>query len=103
MVTKGDDECTKRIKADYKIESIIGQGAFATVRKAKHRKTKERVAVKILSKRKMSKEEMAGMENEISILESIDHPNVVKLIDTYEDSSHFCLIMELMHGGELFD
>jgi calcium/calmodulin-dependent protein kinase I len=51
----------------------------------------------------MSKEDTVGMENEISILGSIDHPNVVKLIDTYEDTGHFCLIMELVHGGELFD
>lgn len=34
---------------------------------------------------------------------NVDHPNVVKLIDTYEDKGHYCLIMELMKGGELFE
>ena len=33
----------------------------------------------------------------------MDHPNVVKLIDVYEDERHWCLVMELMEGGELFD
>ena len=33
----------------------------------------------------------------------MDHPNVVKLIDVFEDERHWCLVMELMEGGELFD
>ena len=53
------------MKIDYKIEGIIGQGAFATVRKAKNRETGDRVAVKILSKRKMSPEDIVGMNYEI--------------------------------------
>ena len=32
-----------------------------------------------------------------------DHPNTVKLLQVYEDSAHYCLVMELMTGGELFD
>lgn len=79
------------------------RGAFATVRKGKHRETGDHVAIKILSKRKMNEEDIAGMQNEIAILSQIDHPNVVKLVDTYEDKGHYCLIMELMQGGELFE
>lgn len=33
----------------------------------------------------------------------MDHPNIVKLFDLYEDDGHYFLIMELMTGGELFD
>ena len=33
----------------------------------------------------------------------MDHANVVKLIATYEDKGHYCLVMELMEGGELFE
>ena len=36
-------------------------------------------------------------------MKSVDHPNVVKLIDVFEDERHWCLVMELMEGGELFD
>ena len=49
------------MKKDYKIEGVIGQGAFATVRKGKNRETGERVAIKILSKRKMTEEDIVGM------------------------------------------
>lgn len=97
------NEAEKQIRVDYKIESVIGSGAFATVRKGKHRQSQEKVAIKILSKRKMNEDDIVGMQNEISILSTIDHPNVVKLVDTYEDKGHYCLIMELMQGGELFE
>jgi len=36
-------------------------------------------------------------------LKHVDHPNIVKLIDVFEDDRHWCLVMELMQGGELFD
>lgn len=62
-----------------------------------------RYAVKVLSKRKMSEEDMAAMETEITIMRQIDHPNIIKLLDVFEDDRHWCLVMELMTGGELFD
>ena len=39
----------------------------------------------------------------ISILKELDHPNVIKHFDTFEDSSSIYLIMEMCDGGELFD
>ena len=102
-MVEDEESSQNQMKKDYKIEGVIGQGAFATVRKGKNRETGERVAIKILSKRKMTEEDIVGMQNEIRILSTIDHPNIVKLIDTYEDKGHYCLVMELMHGGELFE
>jgi calcium/calmodulin-dependent protein kinase I len=93
----------RNIKETYKIEGTIGKGSFATVKKAKNRATGKRYAVKVLSKKKMSEEDKVAMQTEIDILKQIDHPNVVKLIDVFEDERHWCLVMELMEGGELFD
>ena len=36
-------------------------------------------------------------------MKQVDHPNIVKLHDIYEDEKYFFLVMELMTGGELFD
>jgi len=33
----------------------------------------------------------------------LDHPNVIKLYETYEDSKNIYLVMEMCEGGELFD
>jgi calcium/calmodulin-dependent protein kinase I len=44
-----------------------------------------------------------GLQNEIDILTHVDHPNIVKLYEVFEDIDHYSLVMELMTGGELFD
>lgn len=41
--------------------------------------------------------------NNFVFLQYIDHPNIVKLLDTVETSKHYCLILEYVSGGELFD
>jgi len=40
---------------------------------------------------------------EIDIMTQLDHPNVIKLFETFEDSRNVYLVMELCEGGELFD
>ena len=39
----------------------------------------------------------------MEILKNIDHPNIVRMLDAYEDERHVCFVMELMTGGELFE
>lgn len=43
------------------------------------------------------------MINEIDTLRTLDHPNVVKIYEYFEDMDHFYIIMDLISGGELFD
>ena len=45
---------------------------------------------------------MERLRTEIDILKTLDHPNIVKLVDIFEDERHICLVMELLLGGELF-
>ena len=71
------------------------------MRKGKSRTTGERVAIKVISKRKMTEEDKIGLQNEIDILKQVDHPNIVKLHDIYEDDKYYFLVMELMMGGEV--
>ena len=51
----------------------------------------------------MSEEDVAAMQNEIEIMRQVNHPNIVSMSAVYEDKAHYCLVMELMRGGELFD
>lgn len=41
--------------------------------------------------------------NEIDILKQLDHPNIVKIYEFYQDKLNFYLITEFIEGGELFD
>ena len=94
---------TRNILDIYKIEQTIGIGAFARVKRVKHRETGNRYAVKVYQINKMSEGEKESMNTEIEILKQIDHPNIIKLYDVYEDEKYICLVIELMEGGELFD
>lgn len=40
---------------------------------------------------------------EVEILKQLDHPNIVKLFEVYEDDKHWSLVMELVQGGQLFE
>lgn len=45
------------------------------------------------------------LQNECDLLQDVDHPNIIKIIEVYDDNvkKKFYMVMELMTGGELFD
>jgi calcium/calmodulin-dependent protein kinase I len=60
-------------------------------------------AVKIIDKKEMVKSSASVVKQEIEILKAVgSHPNIVQLVDHYEDNSKHYLIMELCLGGDLF-
>jgi serine/threonine protein kinase len=51
----------------------------------------------------MSEGEKESMEVEMEVLKQLDHPNIIKLYEIFEEEKYICLVIELMEGGELFD
>lgn len=51
----------------------------------------------------MDPDDQNQLYQEVEILSQLDHPNVVRLVEIYEDDEMMYLVMELMEGGELFD
>lgn len=49
----------------------------------------------------LNEDELLSLQNEIHILTHVDHPNIVKLFEVFEDSHNYFLVMELMTGGEV--
>jgi len=68
-----------------------------------HKKTGLQRAIKVLQKSGMSKDEMSNLNEEVHILSEMDHPNIVKLYDFYNEKTTFSLVQEVVPGGELFD
>lgn len=93
----------QNIKDTYKISSTIGKGSYSSVKVAKHRDTGELFAVKVISKRKVGDDVMHQIMTEVEVLKQLDHPNIVKLFEVYEDDKHWWLVMELVQGGQLFE
>ena len=73
------------------------------VKKGINKKTGEKVAIKIIIKENLKEDELLGLQNEIDILTNVDHPNIVKLYEVFEDDNSYYLVMEQMPGGELFE
>jgi serine/threonine protein kinase len=93
------------IKKNYDLGDQLGSGNFAVVKKAKNKNSgngfPEDVAVKIIDKAKV--EDMGDIQREIEIMSMVDHKNVIKLYEIYDEPKKMHLIMELVTGGELFD
>ncbi|XP_016054367.1 PREDICTED: serine/threonine-protein kinase DCLK3 [Miniopterus natalensis] len=86
----------------YETGRVIGDGNFAVVKECRHRDTGQAYAMKIIDKSKLKgKEDM--MDSEILIIQSLSHPNIVKLHEVYETDAEIYLIMEYVQGGDLFD
>mmetsp|Transcript_66559 Transcript_66559/g.124185 ORF Transcript_66559/g.124185 Transcript_66559/m.124185 type:complete len:658 (+) Transcript_66559:108-2081(+) len=77
----------------------IGKGSFGKVLKASNRVTHAIRAVKSISKH--DKVEVDRVRQEVKIGRLLDHPNVVKLWEIFEDASCIFLVMELCAGGSL--
>ena len=81
--------------------SILGKGAFGTVVKCSNRLNGTYYAVKTIDKLKIQGK--LDYKQEIDILRDVNHPNVLSIIDYFEDDCNLYIITELYSGGDLFD
>eukprot|EP00742_Colponemidia_sp_Colp-10_P002797 GILJ01002991.1.p1 GENE.GILJ01002991.1~~GILJ01002991.1.p1 ORF type:complete len:769 (+),score=114.17 GILJ01002991.1:198-2504(+) len=87
----------------YELKEELGRGKFGIVRLAVHKRTHQRFAVKIISKKNMQESEREFIRTEVAILKLVRHPNIVKLMDIFENADYLYLVMELMDGGDLLE
>jgi calcium-dependent protein kinase len=85
----------------YDIIKEIGSGGFSRCLLVKNKITNQNFACKELIKKSISNYE--GLMREVNLMIKLDHPNIIKLYEYYEDEKNIYLIMELCTGGELFD
>ncbi|KAH7037585.1 uncharacterized protein B0I36DRAFT_420402 [Microdochium trichocladiopsis] len=110
----------------WQLGKTLGKGSAARVRLARHHVTHELAAVKILSQASChmtqpgslaeldqwdrQREEYQtenhiplSIEREVAILKLIDHPNIMKLYDIWENRSEIYLVLEFVERGDLFE
>lgn len=79
----------------------LGEGAFAKVVLATHLPTKKKVAVKIITKRKIPEEMKEYVAKEPGALASLKHKNIVSLYLVHEDTNYIYMFLQFMAGGDL--
>merc|ERR1719454_813507 len=79
----------------------LGEGSYGTVSKGANKATKMVRALKSIAKAKVK--DADRFKQEIAIMKIMDHPNIIKLFETFEDHRNIYLVMEMCTGGELFD
>jgi len=79
----------------------IGEGSYGSVCKARNKATKAMRAIKTINKAALKSPE--AFRKEIQIMKILDHPNICKLYESFQDHRNIYLVLELCTGGELFD
>lgn len=98
---------------DHKLEDVyeidwkappIGEGSFGTVHLATDKRTGQKVAIKKIPKQFTSNETFQReMQVLLEIRASGGHPNINALREYFEQPEHYCVVLEYISGGEMFD
>lgn len=87
----------------YRILRQINHGAFSKVYEGLDKVTKRVVAIKVMPKGGLKQKQIHTILREIKVHKSLSHGNIVQYFDFVETPENFCLVMEMMKGGELFE
>jgi len=88
------------IEKKYGFGEVIGKGAFSEVFEGFDRTSKEKFAIKVVKKKHIKKK---FLEREINIMMKIRHKGILLCHEVYETDTTIYLVLELVHGGELYD
>ena len=86
----------------YKIGRKIGQGAFGKVNIGLHILTGRVVAIKSFKKENCNSEKINKIINERNLMKELDHKNIIRILDYFEDKNYIFIIMEYINGGNLY-
>jgi len=94
---------TTPVSDEFDISATLGEGSFAVVKKGVKKSTKQSFAVKYISKANFDGD-LEELGNEVHLmLDVMNSPYVVRLVDVYESEKDLILILDLISGGELFE
>jgi serine/threonine protein kinase len=83
----------------YVLHETLGEGSFGKVKRAVHTETHEAVAIKILDKDQIEKQDAATqIKKEISIMRMINHPHVVGVKEVLATTTKILIVMELVRA-----
>lgn len=92
------------IQSKYVFDAQLGTGYFGSVKLISPKNdANKKYACKSIDKTKLPEKKIQNLIREIETLSMVDHPNIIKYYETYNDPKYFHIIMEYCTGGELFE
>ncbi|KAJ8602784.1 hypothetical protein CTAYLR_002586 [Chrysophaeum taylorii] len=92
----------RKLRTEYTVHSkILGEGHYGTVRLCVSKADNVEYAVKSINKSRVSKTQM--LASEVEIMAKVDHPNIIKVVDIFDEKDFLHIVTELCTGGELFE
>jgi len=91
---------------NYELRDEIGVGSTSKCYKCIHKSTGQEFACKVIDKRQVEMKFSGLLDQffvEIKVLKALNHPNIIRLVESYETPDRIYMVMEVMKGGELFD
>ena len=89
---------------NYLIKNTLGSGTFGKVKLGIYIPTKEKVAIKIIEKSKMTeKDDLVRLEREFEMLAQFNHPNLIMVSEIFESDNNYYTVMDYCEEGELFN
>ncbi|KAF2704718.1 Pkinase-domain-containing protein [Pleomassaria siparia CBS 279.74] len=102
MAASRDPKASQRL-GQYTIVKTLGEGSFGKVKLATHQVSGQKVALKIINRKKLVTRDMAGrIEREIQYLQLLRHPHIIKLYTVITTATEIIMVLEYA-GFELFD
>ena len=107
--SKTFENIKKNYKNEYKIggyliQNNLGEGTFGKVKLGIYIKTGEKVAIKIINKKKLKeKNDQIHLKREIDLLQKLNHTNIISVFEIFENIDNYYIIMEYCRKGELFN
>ena len=82
-------------------DCCIGKGSFSRVYKAECKATGKILAIKCTQKNVKTPHVSEQLKTEVDILQSLDHPHIIKCWDYYEDNTYQFLLLDYCEKGDL--
>lgn len=102
-ISKFVQEAKGNFRERYVLDSVIGKGAYGEVSLVIDKITGNDRAMKVIPKEGHKGISNPTITTEIQMLKSLDHPNIIKIYEFYQDDENYYLITEYCSGGELYD
>jgi serine/threonine protein kinase len=97
-----DSKCGKPFREFYELGDILGEGGYACVYRALHKRSKDTYAVKDVNTSTLEKSNKSALQDEIAAMKILrGGPYIIRLFDVFEEPSNTYMIMEEMKGGDL--